>query len=123
MITLRLESDLPLTDQVVHGIRSAIAGGAVKPGDELPPVRQLAADLGINLNTVARAYRELEREGLVVTARGRGTRVAARRSAVRISREELRSRVRDLLADAKLAGYGREQVRKLMVAELERRMG
>ena len=49
--------------------------------------------------------------------------VAARRSAVRISREELRSRVRDLLADAKLAGYGREQVRKLMVAELERRMG
>ena len=123
MLTIEPRSPVPLGEQVQRGIRRAIAEGELGPNDQLPPVRQLAADLGINLNTVARAYRELEREGLVVTARGRGTRVAARRSAVRISREELRSRVRDLLADAKLAGYGREQVRKLMVAELERRMG
>ncbi len=123
MLTIEPRSPVPLGEQVQRGIRRAIAEGELGPNDPLPPVRQLAADLGINLNTVARAYRELEREGLVVTARGRGTRVAARRSAVRISREELRSRVRDLLADAKLAGYGREQVRKLMVAELERRMG
>ena len=123
MLTIEHRSPVPLGEQVQRGIRRAIAEGELGPNDPLPPVRQLAADLGINLNTVARAYRELEREGLVVTARGRGTRVAARRSAVRISREELRSRVRDLLADAKLAGYGREQVRKLMVAELERRMG
>ncbi len=123
MLTIEPRSPVPLGEQVQRGIRRAIAEGELGPNDPLPPARQLAADLGINLNTVARAYRELEREGLVVTARGRGTRVAARRSAVRISREELRSRVRDLLADAKLAGYGREQVRKLMVAELERRMG
>jgi len=113
---------LPLADQVRRGLRRAIAEGEFRPGDPLPPVRQLAGDLGINLNTVARAYRELERDGLVTTSRGRGTIVAANRDTVRVGKTELRDRVRDLLADATLAGYGRHEVRRLMVSELERRM-
>jgi len=113
---------LPLVEQVRRGVRRAIAEGGLAPGDELPPVRQLAGDLGINLNTVARAYRELEREGLVATARGRGTVVVARRTTSPARPAELRARLRDLLADAKLSGLAPGYVRKMVLAEVERRM-
>ena len=55
MLIVRLDSEVPLVEQIVRGIRTSIATGAIREGDELPPVRQLANDLGINLNTVARA--------------------------------------------------------------------
>jgi len=122
MLTIDPRSPIPLGEQVRRGLRRAIAEGELSPDDPLPPVRQLAADLGVNLNTVARAYRELEREGLVVTARGRGTVVAARRTLARLPHDDLCLRVRDLLADAKLSGYRKEEMRQLVVAELERRM-
>ena len=115
-------SAMPLGEQVRRGLRRAIAEGDLAVGDPLPPVRQLAADLGVNLNTIARAYRDLEREGLLVAARGRGTVVAARKSSRPVRKNELRARLRDLLADARLAGYRREEVRRLMTRELERRM-
>ena len=104
-----------------RGIRRAIAEGLLAVGDPLPPVRQLAADVGVNLNTIARAYRELEREGLVHTARGRGTVVAAARSSAKVPKSELREQVRDLLANARLAGCSKADLRKLMLTELERR--
>jgi DNA-binding transcriptional regulator YhcF (GntR family) len=122
MLTIDPRSSLPLGEQVRRGLRRAIAEGELSPDDPLPPVRQLAADLGVNLNTVARAYRELEREGLVVTARGRGTVVRARRTRERLAPADLSLRVRDLLADARLSGYGKEEMHRLVVAELERRM-
>ena len=122
MLTIDPRSPVPLGEQVRRGLRRAIAEGELSPGDPLPPVRQLAADLGVNLNTVARAYRELEREGLVVAARGRGTVVVARRTHVGLPREELRLRVRDLLADARLSGYDKEEVLRLVAGELDRRM-
>ena len=122
MLRIDPGSDVPLGEQVQRGIRRAIAEGELAPGDPLPPVRQLAADLGVNLNTVARAYRELEREGLVNTARGRGTLVAGKRSATRVPAAQLKSRVRDLIADARLAGYGKEELRRLLLAELDRRV-
>ena len=122
MLTVDPNSPTPLGEQVQRGIRRAIAEGELRVGDPLPPVRQLAADVGVNLNTIARAYRELEREGLLRAARGRGTIVAANRSAVRVPKAELRERLRDLLADARLAGMGEKEVRKLLLDELERRM-
>lgn len=122
MLTVDPRSPVPLGEQVRRGLRRAIAEGELSPEDPLPPVRQLAADLGVNLNTVARAYRELEREGLVATARGRGTVVAARRSHADLPLDDLSLRVRDLLADAKLSGYRKEEMRQLVVTELERRM-
>jgi DNA-binding transcriptional regulator YhcF (GntR family) len=122
MLTVDPRSPIALGEQVRRGIRRAIAMGELGPDDPLPPVRQLAADLGINLNTVARAYRELEREGLVVTARGRGTVVAATRTATRVPKAELRRQVREFLTDAKLSGYRRGEIEKLVAAELERRL-
>jgi DNA-binding transcriptional regulator YhcF (GntR family) len=113
----------PLGEQVRRGLRRAIAEGAVHPGDVLPPVRQLAGDLGIHWNTVARAYRDLEAAGLVRTMRGRGTVVAAGTEATPPTRGDLRQRLRDLLADARLAGYGPESIRALVADELDRRVG
>ena len=63
----------PVYVQLEHGLRAAIATGRLVPGDQLPTVRQMAVDLRLNANTVARVYLELERTGLVETRRGVGT--------------------------------------------------
>lgn len=68
----------PLYHQLERAIRFAIATGALAIGDQLPTVRQLAVDLRINANTVAKVYLELERAGVVETRRGVGTFVKAR---------------------------------------------
>lgn len=118
MLTVRLDSGMPLVEQIVRGLRDAIARGELAPGDELPSVRQLAGDLGVNLNTVARAYRELEAQGLVRTARGRGTRVTAAEESRRESGAEQRGRIetaiRAALADARLAGLPRREVARII---------
>ncbi len=123
VLTLRLNPAEPLTAQLVRQLRGAIAGGELGPGVELPPVRQLASDLGINLNTVARAYRALQQDGLVITARGRGTRVTAvrevRREPKRSIRKRLTEGVRAALADSKLAGFDRAEVERIVAAQLE----
>ena len=117
MLTVRLDSDEPLVDQIVRGIRGAIASGELPSGAELPPVRQLAGDLGVHLNTVARAYRELQASGLVHTARGRGTRVTATQETAGLqtdaSRQRLIDRAQALLADAKLAGLKRAELERI----------
>lgn len=122
MLTIRLDSEVPLADQVVRGIRAAIAEGALLPGDELPPVRQLANDLGINLNTVARAYRALEGRGLVRTARGRGTVVTAERESPPVAGAATRvtGAVRDAFVDAKLAGIGRAEAERIFSEQVSR---
>jgi GntR family transcriptional regulator len=66
-------SGVPIYLQIEAQIKNAIAAGALKPGQPLPSVRKLAADLGINPNTAARAYQELEREGTITTVPGGGT--------------------------------------------------
>ncbi|MGA4508404.1 GntR family transcriptional regulator [Propionibacteriaceae bacterium G1746] len=69
----------PPYEQLRRQLADAVATGELTPGDRLPPVRQLARDLGVATGTVARAYRLLEESGQLVTARGAGTRVAANR--------------------------------------------
>lgn len=121
MLTIQLDSPVPIGDQIRLGLRRAIAAGEVNPGDSLPTVRQLAADLGVNLNTVARAYRELESEGLVSTVRGRGTVVTSARELSRQPeakvRDRLRVELRNLLANARLAGLNRRQLESLFMSE------
>lgn len=75
MVWFRVDPDknVPLYQQVGQEIKAAIRSGALEAGERLPTVRQLASELAINPNTVARAYLELEREGWITTARGAGT--------------------------------------------------
>lgn len=121
MVRIDLSSTQPLGEQIRAEIRDAIARGEVRPGESLPTVRQLAADLGINLNTVARAYRFLETEGLVTTIRGRGTVVRSAREtpvlAKRPLKDRIRRAVRQVISDARLAGLRREELEELFAKE------
>jgi GntR family transcriptional regulator len=72
-IRLDVQSGVPVYRQIIDQIMGGIATGAVKGGDQLPTVRQLAVDLAINPNTVIRAYRELEIRGMLETQQGTGT--------------------------------------------------
>jgi GntR family transcriptional regulator len=82
---------LPIYAQLERAIRSAIASGSIVAGEQLPTVRQLAVDLRVNANTVAKVYADLERDGALETRRGVGTFVAdARRPEPRTARERRR---------------------------------
>ncbi len=72
-LTIDFRSNQPIYAQIVDQIQHMIATGGLKPGDQLPTVRQLAADLRVNFNTIARAYRILDESGLISTQQGRGT--------------------------------------------------
>src|SRR5512139_4059898 len=72
-IQLDFRSGQPIYLQIVEQIRQMVARGELQPGDQLPTVRQLATDLRVNFNTVARAYRLLDEAGLISTQQGRGT--------------------------------------------------
>lgn len=72
-IVLDFRSGMPIYAQIVEQITRQVLDGTLKVGDQLPTVRQLAADLRINFNTVARAYRILDENGLISTQQGRGT--------------------------------------------------
>ncbi len=76
---LDLKSGVPVYRQVIDQVLGAIALGALRAGDQLPTVRQLAVDLAINPNTVVRAYRELEIRGVLQTQQGTGTFIADQR--------------------------------------------
>ena len=123
MLSIHLDSEEPLTNQIVRGLRSALARGELQPGAELPPVRQLADDLGINLNTVARAYRLLQQSGLVHTARGRGTRVTARLEVPAEPKDVALTRLQEavvtVLADAKLADLDRGDAQRVIEEQLD----
>lgn len=72
-ISIDHRSGIPIYIQIMDQIRVAIASGSLKPGDQLPTVRQMATDLRVNWNTIAHAYRMLDEAGLISTQQGRGT--------------------------------------------------
>ena len=73
MIELDFRSHVPIYVQLVNRVKHLVATGVLQSGDQLPTVRQLAADLRVNFNTIARAYRMLDESGVISTQQGRGT--------------------------------------------------
>ena len=101
-------SPTPIYAQLDRAIRAAIATGKIAPGFQLPTVRQMAVDLAVNANTVARVYAQLERDGILETQRGVGTfvRDAPSPLAARAHRErELRALIQRFIGDAALLGF------------------
>lgn len=121
-LILDLSSSDPLHRQIVDQIRHQIATGRLQQGDRLPPVRDLAKQLSVNVNTVAKAYAELEREGVLSTAPGRGTFVAGEAVGKLGSFRE--DRLRDLLGRALMEalslGYTQEQIEGALALQLAR---
>ena len=108
IVTVDARDRTPIYAQLDRALRAAIATGRLVAGDQLPTVRQLAVELSINANTVARVYAELERTGILETRRGVGTFVIATPAKAHPPKQHerrLRSFITRLLADASAAGF------------------
>jgi GntR family transcriptional regulator len=113
VVAIDVKDETPIYAQIERGIRAAVASGRLKIGDQLPTVRQLAVDLGINANTVAKVYSDLEKGGVLETKRGVGSFIAAGRAEARPAHDaakRLRAFVTKVLADADRAGFTLEDV-------------
>lgn len=116
-------SKAPIYIQVEEQIRSLIAAGQLKPGDQLPTIRELAADLRVNYNTIARVYLDLDRDGIISTQRGRGTFVAGTPNAeqmARVRRGKLQAIVHSALDEARTLGYAPSEIAGVFEEELAR---
>lgn len=123
VLTVDPRSGVPIYLQVIEQVKRSVAVGILQPGEQLPTVKQLALDLTINPNTVAKAYRDLERDGVIETSPGRGSFIrangvaeSAKAAASDVAREALESAVRE----AKSVGLNRTEVRGLAEAALDR---
>ncbi|SDF03553.1 GntR family transcriptional regulator [Sporomusa acidovorans] len=116
------KSGVPLYIQLQEEIKALIVKGAYPPGEQLPTVRQLAVDLRINSNTVARAYSELEREGIISTHQGRGTFVCGLPEIVKseVKEQQLDGLLERLLADAYVLGYQAQEVLSRLEQKIKR---
>ncbi|MFO8059645.1 MAG: GntR family transcriptional regulator [Bacillota bacterium] len=103
---------MPIYLQIMDQIRHAVAGGYLSPGEKLPSVRDLALELTVSPNTVVRAYRELEREGLVTTRQGSGTFITEKRQQYSPERQyrTLEPLLRHLMARARLLGVSQREL-------------
>jgi GntR family transcriptional regulator len=113
VVSIDTRDSTPIYAQIERGLRAAIAAGRLRPGDQLPTVRQLAVELRVNANTVARVYADLERNGVLETRRGVGSFVTASPERARPPAEHqrrLRAFVTRLLGDAAAAGFTVDEV-------------
>ena len=116
------DGPVPIYEQIVAQVIYGVAAGALGPGLTIPSVRELAERLLVNPNTVARAFQELERAGVVTPRRGLGMEVTAEApSLCRARRQELvRQRIRAALREAASSALTPDQIRKLVDEELSR---
>ena len=113
IVTVDQSDSTPIYAQLERGVRAAIATGRLRPGDQLPTVRQMAVDLQVNANTVARVYAELERSGVIETKRGVGSFISASPAQAHPPREHerrVRTFVTRVLADAAAHGLTADEV-------------
>jgi GntR family transcriptional regulator len=121
MLTITIDRNLkaPVYEQVADQTRRLIASGVLRPGFVLPSVRQLGVDLGVNLNTIARAYRLLETEGFLVIHDRSGVAVAAPAAEIEhFARAKLVDQLRTSLARLRQAGMTTEELLTIMRREV-----
>ncbi len=113
LIFIDPDDETPIYAQIERGIRAAIASGRLHVGDQLPTVRQLAVDLRVNANTVARVYGDLDKSGVLETRRGIGSFVAASRAEARPASDtakRLRAFALRTLSEAERNGFSLDDV-------------
>jgi len=118
VVSIDARDKTPIYAQLERGLRAAVATGRLKQGDQLPTVRQLAVELQVNANTVARVYADLERAGVLETRRGVGSFVSASADKARPPREHekrLKAFVTRLLADASAQGFSTDELTEEMI--------
>jgi GntR family transcriptional regulator len=114
------DNGLAIYDQIVRQIKFAVATGALPSGEMAPSVRELARELAVNLNTVSKAYQQLQLEGVLESVRGMGLAVAT--GAVKQCRAErvrlVQERLREVLWEARQSGIEADELQKLIAAEM-----
>lgn len=110
MISIDQRSNSPLYEQVIDEFRKLIVAGVLTPGEKLPSVRSLASQLAINPNTIQRAYRELETQGYIYSAAGKGSFVAEVNQTNDLHRNELLSQFDTLVAELLAHGCTAEEL-------------
>ena len=119
--TIDFSNDLALYDQIIRQIKFAVAGEVLKPGEMIPSVSELARELTLNPNTVARAYRQLQTDGILASIRGTGLVVAesAFERCCQERRELIRDRLRQVLAEARQSRLEAAEIFALVQKEWE----
>ena len=114
-------SSTPIYQQVVDGVKELVARGILVPGERMPTVRELAVELSLNPNTIAKAYQRLEQEGMMEAMRGRGAFVAGRTEVLDkgMAREQLEGVVEKVLVEAYHLGLNREDIKQLFEESLD----
>src|SRR5499426_2697835 len=112
LLRLHPASGVPLYVQLVEQVKHAIETGAIRTGEQLPSVRQLAEELLINPNTVVRAYRELQHEGVIELKHGSGAYISEDTSSTRITRKD-RTLVESAVERLAAAGLTEDEIRRL----------
>lgn len=122
MFRLDTSSGVPFYRQIIDQVLLGVADGRWKPGAQLPTVRQLAVDLSVNLNTVAKAYREMEIRGIVETQQGTGTFVATRRADRRPAerKKALEGLIDRFVALASSSGFSLEELTEALMERSEK---
>ncbi|PHV70872.1 GntR family transcriptional regulator [Sporanaerobium hydrogeniformans] len=102
----------PIYEQIIDQIKEQVIKGILKPGDQLPSVRQLAGNLTVNANTVTKAYQELERQRIIETIRGRGTFIAVlpEKEVNKTKLEEIRKALKGNCIELHYMGFYKEQI-------------
>ncbi|WP_044747122.1 GntR family transcriptional regulator [Bacillus alveayuensis] len=124
MIQIDPRSSTPIYEQIIHKLKELCFKGVLKPGDKLPSVREMSAMIITNPNTVSKAYKELERQGIIETLRGRGTFVSesARKTIDEGKIDMIKEQLKPLIIDAFYAGVDFEQI-KQWIEEIKEEIG
>jgi GntR family transcriptional regulator len=123
VVTVDPRSGVPIYLQVIEQVKRSVALGILGSGEQLPTVKQLAIDLTINPNTVAKAYRELERDGVIETSPGRGSFVRGNgsiESTKTAAKDVARDAIETAVRDAKSIGLSAEEIRALASDVIDR---
>ena len=114
MFILDYKTKIPIYEQIQTQVVNFIALGLLKPNQQLPAVRQLASDLGVNPNTVAKAYQELEKQGYIVSQTGRGSFISDSKEALKSLKKDYLEELEQLLMKMKAINISRLDINNLV---------
>lgn len=122
MLQIDFRAGLPIYIQIVNQIQSQVAGGVLKPGDQLPTVRALAEELRVNFNTVARAYRILDEARIISTQQGRGTyitEIPPPKVTERLRQESLEALTKRYISEAMRLAFSKDEINEMVKDQLK----
>ena len=122
MLHIDFRSGLPIYTQIVNQVQAQVAGGVLKPGDQLPTVRALAEELRVNFNTVARAYRILDEARIISTQQGRGTyitEIPPPKVKERLRRESLEALTQRYISEAMRLEFSKNEISEAVKNQLK----